>query len=82
MNCCLCDNEFVLPKSKKRRDELYFRTLPKSNKKEYLCSECFHIRITSEFRIIDGDIMCGNRTCVRNTMAFSIYCDVCETKYL
>jgi len=80
--CFNCDNEFSLPKGQIKRDELYFKKNPVSDKKLYICLECYDNRMNSEYRIIDGDIMCANRSCVRNSMAFSIYCEVCENEYL
>ena len=79
--CVLCDEEFDLPKSKKKRDNLIFSNeLSEDNKAIYLCQDCFDQRADSIFRQFDGDILCCNLGCGRNAITFSKYCFMCDGK--
>jgi hypothetical protein len=73
--CIECGNEFIV--SKKDIQKLIFR-----EPDDYICMECYEERITSEHRISNGAYLCLNSKCVRNKMAFSNYCEICDRSFL
>ncbi len=79
--CVLCEEEFDLPKSKRKKDNLLFSNeLSEDNKEIFMCQDCFEQRANSTFRQFDGDILCCNVGCGRNAMTFSKFCFMCDGK--
>lgn len=78
MNCAVCECDFKLTQSEKKRERIYHSDDPKTGKPRYMCDGCYSERINSEFRIIDGVSLCANSGCARNAMALSKYCEICE----
>lgn len=76
MICCLCDCEFRLSKKPAVQEKLLFKE--HHNDKEYICEQCYEERLTSDYRIVEGQYLCINKECVRNRMAFSNFCDICD----
>lgn len=75
--CIICENEFSLPLSQKKRDKLYHSQEIDINEKNYMCEGCFHERATAEYRYVDGVVLCANLGCARNAQVMSKYCDIC-----
>lgn len=73
--CFECGNNFVL--KKREESKLIFK-----EPDHYICNECFDERINSEYRILNGSYLCSNLECVRNKLAFSNFCEICDREFL
>lgn len=74
-DCYECGNHFVV----KKKDE---NTLLFKEPDIYICMECYEERINSEYRIANGSYLCSNSKCVRNRIAFSNFCEICDREFI
>jgi hypothetical protein len=77
--CIICECEFQLSQSKKKRINQYHSST-KEGDKNYMCEDCFLERANSEYRMHNGTMLCAKVGCARNCMALSKYCEICENE--
>lgn len=73
--CYDCKDTFKFKTSEKKK--LIFR-----EPDEYICHSCYEQRLNCEFRIYEGIYLCSNSDCVRNKMAFSNFCEICDRNFI
>jgi len=75
--CIICEYEFSLSKNKIKLKNQYHST-DKEEYKHYMCEGCYIDRSESEYRMIEGEVLCNKGGCARNATVFSKYCEICN----
>ena len=79
--CIICGHEFTLPQSKAKLQNQYHST-DKNNNNNYMCEGCYIERSNSEYRMIEGEMLCAKSNCARNAMSSSKYCEICNNNQI